>query len=73
MRSAAGPAQRRKLGESELLVAVDPVSQQLLSYEDVGTGASRSKRLTLDTQLLSERDVVQIRADLLDCQVPGCV
>ena len=69
MRSAAGPVQRRKLGESELLVAVDPVSQQLLSYEDCGTVASSSKRLTLDTQLLSERDVVQIRTDLLDCQV----
>lgn len=71
MRSAAGPVQRRNLGESELLVVIDPISQQLLSYEDVAVGASKTKRMSLDTQLLSERDIMQIRTDLLDCQVRG--
>ena len=69
MRSAAGPVQRRQMGESELLVAIDPVSQQLLSYEDAASGGPKNKRMSLDTQLLSGRDVVQIRTDLLDCQV----
>lgn len=69
MRSAPDPIQRRKLGESELLVAIDPVSQQLLSYEDASFDGPKPKRMSLDTQLLSERDVLQVRTDLLDCQV----
>lgn len=69
MRSAPDPIQRRKLGESELLVAIDPVSQQLLSYVDAKFDGPKTKRMSLDTQLLSERDVLQVRTDLLDCQV----
>ena len=67
MRSAASPVARRRLGESELLVVLDTASGQLLKYEDVAFATGR--RLALDTQLFSERDDVQIRSDLLDCQV----
>ena len=76
VRNSFGPVQRRRVGDGELLVAVDPATQQLLKYEDVrvrgqaaGDDSSRAAgRMSLDTQLFSERDAAQIRSDLLDCQ-----
>ncbi len=83
VRNSFGPVQRRRVGDGELLVAVDPATQQLLKYEDVrprGQGAAADDssraagRMSLDTQLFSERDAAQIRSDLLDCQArSACV
>ena len=76
VRNSFGPVQRRRIGDGELLVAVDPATQQLLKYEDVrlrGLGGADDSgravgRLSLDTQLFSERDAAQLRSDLFDCQ-----
>ncbi len=41
MRSSSSPAQRRRIGDGELSVVMDPATQQLLKYEDVRSSSSR--------------------------------
>ncbi len=42
MRSSSSPAQRRRIGDGELSVVMDPATQQLLKYEDVRSSSGRS-------------------------------
>lgn len=64
--SAAHRAAR--LGEPTLTVAVNPVTQQLLHYEE---GEPRGA-LCLDASLFAEHPAVTVRTDLLDCHIDIC-
>lgn len=58
-------------GESEILVALDPLSSRLLRLEDLDS-SKQKKHLTLDAQNFSERDMISLRTDLLDTRIYIC-
>lgn len=58
MKSGTSEAQRRRLGEGGLVVAVDARSQRLLRYEEKGTRGAAA----LDAHCWGERDAVEARS-----------
>lgn len=63
----------QRLGDKELVVAVDADSMQLLAYEDQCFGAGKeAAHVRLETQLLKGRRSVQLRTNLMDCHIDIC-
>ncbi|XP_068665360.1 uncharacterized protein [Aristolochia californica] len=59
-----------RLGNDEILVAIDPETSQLLLYEDK---AELSKGIiTLDKTLLADNPTVSLRNDMQDCYIDIC-
>jgi hypothetical protein len=64
MQPVSNPVQRQRLGDTELLVALDPVSGRLLRYQEQEPGGGRAAgggAFKLDAGLFGERDAVSIR------------
>jgi len=59
------------LGESELVVSLDPQTQRLLDVKFLDSD-SGSRTIRQDTVMFSERDVVELRMDLVESQVYIC-
>ena len=61
------------LGESNLVVAVDPTINRVLHYDE-NTSVSKNKLapVALDASLFSDHTNVQVRTDLQDCHVDIC-
>ena len=57
MKSGTSEAQRRRLGEGGLMVAVDARSQRLLRYEEMGTRGAAA----MDAHCWGERNAVEAR------------
>ena len=57
MKAGTSEAQRRRLGEGGLVVAVDARSQRLLRYEEKGTRGAAA----MDAHCWGERDAVEAR------------
>jgi translation initiation factor eIF-2B subunit epsilon len=65
------------LGESNLVVAVDPTINRVLHYDEnpspgVGGKSAKLPPLALDASLFSEHPNVRVRTDLQDCHVDIC-
>ena len=58
MKAGTSEAQRRRLGEGGLVVAVDAHSQRLLRYEEQGTRGTAA----MDAHCWGERDAVEARS-----------
>lgn len=58
MKAGTSEAQRRRLGEGGLVVAVDARSQRLLRYEEKGTRGAAA----MDAHCWGERDAVEARS-----------
>lgn len=73
MKPIGQPKQRLRVGDSELLVVVDPATRRLLKYveHEAGRGSAASVA-SVDAALFGERDRVQVRTDLLDTQIAIC-
>ena len=52
--------QRLRMGYSELLVSIDPVTHRLLKYHEFGDAQRSAASVKLDTAFFSERDCVQV-------------
>ncbi|KAK9823996.1 hypothetical protein WJX72_006873 [[Myrmecia] bisecta] len=72
MKTASDAGHRRRVGDTELLVAVDSQSQRLLRYEEHDGTGKRSKAVPVDAHYFGERDVIQLRSDLIDCHIYVC-
>lgn len=61
LKSARDPFQRLRLGDTGLIVAVDPTTQRLLKYAELDEhGAATAQSVKIDAALFSERDDVQV-------------
>jgi len=73
MKSTQHPRQRARMGDAEVVVALDPATQRLLKFHEAegarGAGAGTWK---VDAALYGERDAVQVRTDLLDTHIAIC-
>ena len=67
MKAGTSEAQRRRLGEGGLVVAVDARSQRLLRYEEKGTRGAAA----MDAHCWGERDAVEARSGRLRA-LPWC-
>ncbi|KAG2491384.1 hypothetical protein HYH03_010176 [Edaphochlamys debaryana] len=71
MKPVHHPSQRLRLGDSDLVVVLDPTTHRLLKYTELESGRP-AQLAKLDCALFSERDEVQIRADLMDTHIAIC-
>ena len=64
MKSAADQVQRLRLGENQLLVALDSATQQLLKLQELGGhrggGGRRQQTCPVDASFFGERDALQV-------------
>ncbi|KAK9914949.1 hypothetical protein WJX75_002748 [Coccomyxa subellipsoidea] len=72
MKAGTTPAQRRRLGDQSLIVAMDPQTKRLLRYEEVEAGRPLPNQATVDAHFWSETDSVEVRADLADTYIYIC-
>ncbi|KAK9841354.1 hypothetical protein WJX74_004422 [Apatococcus lobatus] len=73
MKPAAHADHARRLGDHALMVAVDPISQRLLSYVQHGPASRHNSHgVKIDADLFGERDAIQMRTDLLDTHICIC-
>ncbi|BDA43794.1 Translation initiation factor eIF-2B subunit epsilon [Coccomyxa sp. Obi] len=72
MKAGTTPAQRRRLGDHSLLVAMDPQTKRLLRYEEVEAGKPLPKQATIDAHFWGEADAVEVRTDLADTYIYIC-
>lgn len=61
MQPVQHPAQRTRLGDTELLVAVDPGSSRLLRYQELEAGRASGASFKLDAGFFGERDHISVR------------
>ena len=62
-------AQRRRLGDPDVVLQIDPQTNQLLSYED----NPRKGSINLDvSSCFAERSQIAIREDMVDCYIDIC-
>lgn len=71
MKPGCSDTQRRRLGDTDLLVVLDPSTQRLLKYMELDTPESEVLA-KVDTSFFSERDTVEVRTDLLDSHISIC-
>eukprot|EP01025_Chloroclados_australasicus_P039217 TRINITY_DN4049_c0_g1_i4.p1 TRINITY_DN4049_c0_g1~~TRINITY_DN4049_c0_g1_i4.p1 ORF type:complete len:811 (+),score=137.04 TRINITY_DN4049_c0_g1_i4:333-2435(+) len=64
----------RRLGDYDQLVALDSQTKQLIQYSllDSRSGPQSFQNFKLDASVFSERDVVEVRSDLLDVGIYIC-
>ncbi len=78
MKSAKDPCQRLRLGDTGLVVALDPESDRLLKYTELDgpDGSSKkssvSRQLKIDAAFFSERDGVQVRHQVVASRYLFC-
>lgn len=71
MKSTQHPRQRARMGDAEVVVAVDPATQRLLKYQEAD-GARGGSTFKVDASFFSERDNVMVRTDLMDTHIAIC-
>ncbi len=62
MQPVPNPVQRQRLGDSELVVALDPATNRLLRYQELEPGSrAAGGAFKVDAGLFGERDAVTVR------------
>ena len=51
---------------------IDPDRDRCLHYEEIGSGRAEGHRINFDPELLTSHDTVEIRTDLIDCNIDIC-
>lgn len=51
---------------------IDPDTDRCLQYEELGTGSADRHHINIDSEILTSHDTVEIRADLVDCNIDIC-
>jgi len=60
MKAVNHPNQRIRLGVSETLLCMDPVSLRLLKYQEMEGGGKAASIVKVDAAFFSERDNIQV-------------
>lgn len=72
MRGGISEGQRRWVGDSPLTLIMDADTKRVLKFEEYEVGRKRRPYLSIDPHLLSERDAVCVRTDLIDSHIYIC-
>lgn len=51
---------------------IDPEHDRCLHYEEIGSRSGNERCLNLDPDVLTSHDTVEVRTDLVDCQIDIC-
>lgn len=51
---------------------LNPTTDRCLQYEEINASGSNGRHVTLDPALLSEHSEIEVREDLIDCQIDIC-
>ncbi|PTU18157.1 hypothetical protein P175DRAFT_0560057 [Aspergillus ochraceoroseus IBT 24754] len=68
----AGGNHRTKASSVSPVFIVDPTKDRCLHYEEIDHYSPESSRLTIDTELLETHAEIDIRQDLIDCNIDIC-
>ncbi|KAL8969406.1 MAG: hypothetical protein Q9183_002011 [Haloplaca sp. 2 TL-2023] len=68
----AGVNHRTKARSCRPVFVVDPTRDRCLHYEDIKASATNSQPVTLDPDLLSGHAEIDVREDLIDCNIDIC-
>ena len=68
----AGVNHRTKTRSCRPVFVIDPTRDRCLHYEDIKASAINSQPVTLDPDLLSGHAEIDIREDLIDCNIDIC-
>jgi len=72
MKATQHANQRLRLGDTELLVCIDPATKRLLKYHEQEPTRAPASVVKVDASFFSERDSVQVRTDLMDSHISIC-
>ena len=68
----AGVGHRTKSKGSRPVFVIDPVAERCLHYEEMGSRRGGSRYVSLDPELLTTHDEIEVRDDLIDCHIDIC-
>ena len=68
----AGVGHRTKSKGSRPVFVIDPVTERCLHYEEMGSRRGGSRYVSLDPELLTTHDEIEVRDDLIDCHIDIC-
>ncbi|KAL4774168.1 nucleotide-diphospho-sugar transferase [Aspergillus nidulans var. acristatus] len=68
----AGRNHRTKASSVSPVFVVDPTKDRCLHYEEIDHRSSESSRLTIDAELITTFPEIDIRQDLIDCNIDIC-
>ena len=63
---------RIKCKDRQAAFIIDPDRDRCLHYEEIGSGSADGHRINFDPELLTSHDTVEIRTDLIDCNIDIC-
>ena len=67
-----GVGHRTKSKGSRPVFVIDPVTERCLHYEEMGSRRGGSRYVSLDPELLTTHDEIEVRDDLIDCHIDIC-
>ena len=68
----AGVEHRTMSKGSRPVFVIDPVTKRCLHYEEMGGRRGESRYVSLDPELLTTHDEIEVRDDLIDCHIDIC-
>jgi translation initiation factor eIF-2B subunit epsilon len=68
----AGRNHRTKSSSVSPVFVIDPTKDRCLHYEEIDHHADESSRVTIDAELISSHAEIDIRQDLIDCNIDIC-
>ena len=68
----AGVGHRTMSKGSRPVFVIDPVTKRCLHYEEMGGRRGESRYVSLDPELLTTHDEIEVRDDLIDCHIDIC-
>ncbi|KAL3479500.1 nucleotide-diphospho-sugar transferase [Aspergillus californicus] len=68
----AGRNHRTKSSSFSPVFVVDPTKDRCLHYEEIDHHSPESSRLNIDTEIITENSEIDIRQDLIDCNIDIC-
>jgi len=72
LRKVGAETRESRYGDSNLTVAMNAESGQIVHYEEHGSGHVNVPAMALDASLFGEMENVRVRTDLMDCHVDIC-
>lgn len=67
-----GVGHRTKSKGSRPVFVIDPVTERCLHYEEMGGRRGGSRYVSLDPELFTTHDEIEVRDDLIDCHIDIC-
>ena len=68
----AGTGHRTKSKGSRPVFFIEPGTERCLYYEEMGNRRGRSRHITIDPELLTSNNEIDVRDDLIDCHIDIC-